>query len=58
MRAQLSRLGVLAQGDIQMEITALSSPPNTPSTIARKGSSNPLIDTGAMRGAVTWKLDD
>lgn len=55
--AVLTKLGVLAQGDIQSEITALSSPPNSPVTIARKGSSNPLIDTGAMRQAVTWKLD-
>lgn len=55
--AVLSKLGVLAQGDIQSEITSLSTPPNSPVTIARKGSSNPLIDTGAMRQAVTWKLD-
>lgn len=53
----MNKLGILAQGDIQSEITALSSPPNSPVTIARKGSSNPLIDTGAMRAAVTWKVD-
>ena len=28
-------------------------PPNSPVTIARKGSSQPLIDTGAMRQAIT-----
>lgn len=28
-------------------------PPNAPATIARKGSSRPLIDTGAMRQAIT-----
>lgn len=54
----LSRLGILAQGDIQGEITSLSSPPNSPVTIALKGSSNPLIDTGEMRQKVTWKVDD
>lgn len=54
----LNKLGIMAQGDIQQEITSLRDPPNAPSTIARKGSSNPLIDTGAMRQAVTWKLDD
>jgi hypothetical protein len=33
------------------------TPPNSPVTIALKGSSKPLIDTGEMRGAVTWKVD-
>ena len=54
----LSKLGILAQGDIQAEITALASPPNSPVTVALKGSSNPLIDTGEMRGAVTYKVDE
>lgn len=57
METVLNKLGILAQGDIQSEITSLSSPPNSPVTIARKGSSKPLIDTGAMRQAVTWKLE-
>lgn len=52
----LSKLGIMAQGDVQQSITSLSSPPNSPTTIALKGSSNPLIDTGEMRGAVTWKV--
>lgn len=52
----LSKLGIMAQGDIQSEITSLASPPNSPVTIALKGSSNPLIDTGAMRQAVTWQV--
>lgn len=54
----LHKLGNLAQGHIQGEITSLSSPPNSPVTIARKGSSNPLIDTEEMRQAVTWKVED
>lgn len=53
----MSKLGILATGDIQKEITNLNDPPNSPVTIARKGSSNPLIDSGEMRGATTWKLD-
>lgn len=28
--------------------------PNAPSTIRRKGSDRPLIDTGALRQAITW----
>lgn len=58
MGSTLSKLGIMAQGDIQGEITSLSSPPNSPVTIALKGSSNPLIDTGAMRQAVTWQIDE
>ena len=52
----LEKLGALAQGDIQMEITSLRTPPNSPVTVKLKGSSNPLIDTGAMRQAVTWEV--
>lgn len=52
----MRKLGVLAQGDIQQEITDLRDPPNAPSTIAAKGSSNPLIDTGEMRSKVTWEV--
>lgn len=58
LRTVLSKLGIKAQGDIQAEITSLSNPPNSPVTIALKGSSNPLIDSGEMRGAVTWKVDE
>lgn len=57
MKTVVSKLGILSQGDIQKEITELRSPPNAQSTIDQKGSSNPLIDTGEMRGAVTWKVD-
>ncbi len=56
LRQVMSKLGIEAQGDIQSEITSLSSPPNSPVTIALKGSSNPLIDDGEMRATVTWKV--
>lgn len=57
-RLALEKLGLMGQGDIQEEITNLSSPPNAASTIRQKGSSNPLIDTGQMRGSVTYKVED
>lgn len=57
-RRALSKLGIMAQADIQEEITALSSPPNSPTTIRLKGSSNPLIDSGEMRSSVTWKVEE
>lgn len=58
LRTVLSKLGIMAQGDIQSEITSLSSPPNSPVTIELKGSSKPLIDSGEMRQAVTYKVDE
>lgn len=58
IKTVLRKLGIVAQGDIQDEITTLRSPANAASTIERKGSSNPLIDEGEMRGAVTWKVGD
>ena len=54
--AELRKIGIVAQGDVQHEIEVLDTPPNAPSTIARKGSSNPLIETGVMRQAVTYKV--
>lgn len=37
-------------------LTDLNSPPNSPVTIERKGSSNPLIDTGQLRDSITYKV--
>jgi len=54
----LSKLGLLAQGHIQAEIVSLRSPPNADLTIELKGSSNPLIASGEMHQAVTWKIMD
>lgn len=52
----LSKAGELFVGFIQKEITNLKEPPNAESTILKKGSSNPLIDSGDMRQSVQWKL--
>ncbi|MND42828.1 hypothetical protein D3C87_1040130 [compost metagenome] len=57
-RKALKKLGIKAQGDIQAEITSLRTPPNAPSTIRQKGSSNPLINSGEMRAAVTFKVEE
>lgn len=54
--AVLTRLGILAADDIKQEIVNTLSPPNSPTTIRMKGSSHPLIDTGELRNAATWKL--
>lgn len=49
-------IGQIAVGKVQQYMTDLQDPPNAPSTIAKKGSSNPLIDTGALRQSVTYSI--
>lgn len=49
-------LGEKAQADIKQKIISLREPPNDPATINIKGSSNPLIDTGAMLNAVRYEV--
>jgi hypothetical protein len=46
--------GQVAQTAIQKAIIDLDTPPNAPATIAAKGSSNPLVDTGHLKNAVTF----
>ena len=58
LRSSLTTLGIQAQGDIQKEIVSMRSPANSETTVRLKGSSNPLIDSGAMRQAVTWAIED
>lgn len=50
------KMGIKIKGDIQRKIISLRTPPNHPMTIKAKGSSNPLIDTGALRKAITYKV--
>ena len=52
----LERIGLLTAGRIQQEITDLRQPPNSPATIAAKGSSNPLIDTGKLRQSISYEV--
>lgn len=49
-------IGVCVKGYIQKEIVEGDFEPNAPSTIAKKGSSRPLIDTGQMRQSVTYVI--
>lgn len=52
----MDRIGAKSSAIMKRVITELSEPPNAPSTIEAKGSSNPLIDTGLMRSSVTWQV--
>jgi len=55
-RAALETIGGYVVTHIQAYMVDLKTPPNAPSTIARKGSSNPLIDTGQLKDAITWRV--
>jgi len=50
-------VGLTVAQAVQQRIVDLREPPNAPYTIAQKGSSNPLIDTGQMRLSVTWRVE-
>lgn len=52
----LEAVGVVAAAAVKVYMTELKTPPNAASTIRKKGSSNPLIDEGHMKGAVTYKV--
>lgn len=52
----LQRLGVLVKGLVQEEIVEGSFKPNAASTIRKKGSDRPLIDTGYMRQSVNFVI--
>lgn len=54
----LARAAQVMKQSIQRYITELKEPPNSPYTIEKKGSSNPLIDTGKMRRSITFKREE
>ncbi len=59
-RTREQAIDILAQAfvaQIQRRIAQGISPPNSPDTIASKGSSTPLIDKGLLRTAITYAID-
>jgi hypothetical protein len=52
----LEILGLKYAGQIQARIASNIPPALAPSTVARKGSSVALIDTGQLRSAITYML--
>lgn len=51
-------LGERIRKDIVQSINYTNEPPNSPVTIARKGSSKPLVDTGLMRASVNYRIKE
>jgi hypothetical protein len=59
-RTKEQALEILAQrcvGEIQKRIAAGINPPNAESTIERKGSDKPLVDTGQLRSSISYRVD-
>lgn len=54
-RGLYQAVGMMLASKIKDYARDLASPPNHPFTIDRKGSSNPLADTGDMIGGITWR---
>jgi phage gpG-like protein len=52
----LGLLGAFLVGAVKQEIAAGMPPENAPSTVAAKGSSTPLINTGQLRGSITFEI--
>ncbi len=44
-------------GEIQRKIASGIPPANAPSTISKKGSDKPLINTGQLRSAISYEID-
>lgn len=57
-RQVLGEVGAKMKGFIQQKIIAIRTPPNAPSTIARKGSSNPLIAEGQLLRSIEWEYHE
>lgn len=56
MKQALNRVGFIAAGFMKQNLSVGKWEANAESTIAKKGSSKPLIDIGEMRRAITWVL--
>lgn len=54
----LDQIGARAAGYCKEAIEVGIQPANAPSTVKRKGSATPLIDTGVLRNAITHVVED
>ena len=49
-------IGSEAQDDVREKIDAIQTPPNSDATILKKGSSNPLVDTGHLKQSIRHEV--
>lgn len=57
LRRGLDQLGARIAAKIQQRIARGINPPLNARTIARKGSSKPLINTGQLRSSISWEVE-
>lgn len=55
-RQTFGRVGAFMAAGMKQRIAEGIPPPNAPSTIAAKGSSKPLIDTGQLRASIGYSV--
>lgn len=53
----MDAIGMEFAGLIQKKMRDLKNPPNSSMTVERKGSDNPLIDTGRLVGAIRHEVE-
>lgn len=53
----MNRLGLWGQDIIQAQIRSNMGPPNSPMTVALKGSSRTLIDDGRLLQSITYEVE-
>lgn len=53
----LGLLGEKIADMISQKIVTLKTPPNSPETIRRKGTSNPLVQTGQLKNSITYEVN-
>lgn len=58
MYSAMDQVGARAAGLSKEAIESGIAPANAPSTIKRKGSATPLVDTGALSQAITHVVED
>ena len=56
-RDMLEELGEKMKDDIQKEILELSSPPNAPATVKKKGFNDPLLETYEMVESIDYEVE-
>jgi len=56
LETALNRLGIVGVAVVQQAIASNIPPPLAPSTIAAKGSSKTLIDTGRLRQSINYEI--
>lgn len=54
----LGRVAAKVTADVKKKIVGSIPPPNAPATVARKGSSTPLVDTGQLVNTISWDVQE